>query len=121
MLTTSKSSEAPLWPSLEPTKKPAFLDHPTSSYAGQTASSRVRSSASTSSAKSSNAVDTDDDDELAYAPRPNVSSESFGTAIAQALMLNNYSADHGTKGNKKKKKNRSTVLFSMGGRNYDGN
>lgn len=108
MLTSPKTTNAALWPSLGPTKEVFSLG------VGQIS----RAPPSVSGAKQSTALDSDEDNDLDFAHRPEVSSECFGSAIEQALMLNNVSA-RGAKG--KKKKNRNTVLFSMGGRTFDGN
>lgn len=122
ILTTSKTSNVPIWPSLK-TKEFAFP--PTTAAGGP---SRVSASVSTlSNNKYTNKFDSDNDDDEYnedYARPVAVSSDSFGSAIAEALYQNassNNNSNKATHGGKGKKKNRNTVLFSMGGRTFDGN
>lgn len=116
MLSSPNSSSVSNWPSLaRPTKELNIFATTSSSTAGPTHRAQVNSYV----ARASNDIDSDDDEvNSEYAPPPTVCSESFGSAIAQALILNNCTS-RGSKN--KKKKNRNTVLFSMGGRTFDGN
>lgn len=121
MLTSPKTSNVPIWPSLK-TKEFVF---PPSTAAGPSRASANISASSTM--KNTNNFDSDADDEFNedYARPLAMPSDSFGLAIAEALYQNsslnnnNNKAAQGGKG--KKKKNRNTVLFSMGGRAFDGN
>lgn len=108
MLTSRKTTTAELWPSLEPRKELVFASTSTS-MAGPS-----------SDAKKSISLDSDEDDDVyrEYA-RPAV-NDNFGSVIAEALIQNS-SNKNGPDGKGKKKKGRNTVLFSMGGRAFDGN
>lgn len=122
ILTTSTTGNVPIWPSL---KTKEFVFPPSTAAGGP---SRASASASASSNnKNTNKFDSDNDDDEYnedYARPLAVSSDSFGLAIAEALYQNSSSNNNNNKaahGGKGKKKNRNTVLFSMGGRTFDGN
>ena len=117
MLTTVKTPKAELWPTLAPSKEPAFSF---SSYAS--GPQRDAPKAATRHDDTD-----DDDDDLSGACAPPAYRESFGSAIAEALDLNaaiskstqSKNPSTGNGGRAKKKKGKNTVLFTTNCRTFD--
>lgn len=113
MLTTPQKAE--FWPTLGPTKLPNFIDV----AAAKTLQTRP--------AKQSSESEYDDMDEIdgELAARAPEFKSSFGTAIAEAMFNKSLDAAIGASINSssvgKKKKNKKTILFSTGGRSFNGN
>lgn len=131
MLSGTVKSDAELWPSLGPTKEsPLFTNSdslPLPSNRHRTTSARSNNTAITS------ATDHSDDDSIDIsgefseeACAPPEFKHSFGSAIAEALIKSAQSKNSRsapqvpTTRGKKKKNNGKTVLFSTGGRTFDG-
>lgn len=122
MLTTKKTPKAELWPTLGPTKEPVFTSNDFPS-ALRNPSSNV--AAFTSRHTPSHSYESDEgecynQDEVACAP-PEFKN-SFGSAIAEALTMKSFGQQNSQNGSKgKKKKGNKTLLFTTGGRTFDGN
>lgn len=127
MLTSPKNNDELFWPTLgRPKDVPFFASDDFQPLPSSNSFHAV------ASANENIQVDHSDDDSFemsAEACAPPEFKESFGTAIAEALnnaALKNsrkqqMSATNTRNGGKKKKNNNKTVLFSTGGRTFDGN
>lgn len=112
MLTTPQKAE--FWPTLGPTKLPNFID--------VAATKTITRPAKQTSESEYDDVDEIDGELAARAPE---FKSSFGTAIAEAMFNKSLDAAIGASigGSSvgKKKKNKKTILFSTGGRSFNGN
>jgi len=111
MLTSRKTgNNTELWPSLEPTKDLSFASAASTSKAG-----------ASSDATTAISLDSDEDDDVCHEYARPAANDNFGSVIAEALIHNSSINKNVAGGKGKKKKGRNTVLFSMGGRTFDGN
>lgn len=122
MLTTTAKPE--LWPTLGPTKAPILIESTTKLIqvtGGNRSGTIISSGRQLRQSENEEVADVDDEDLLAKAPE---FKSSFGSAIAEALqnksMLEGYAQHSGGNGGRKKK-NKKMILFSTGGRPFNGN
>lgn len=112
MLTTPQKAD--FWPTLGPSKLPNFIDV----AAAKTLTRPVNQPSE------SEYDDVDEIDSELAARAPEFKS-SFGTAIAEAMFNKSLDtaigASIGSSSVGKKKKNKKTILFSTGGRSFNGN